>query len=120
MPSRVHERHSDSTSRSSPAARPGAIQTALDIVAGEGTLVSLGIIKPTEIDVLQVMRKDLTWIGVVASVRRHFAEGIRLIQSGKVRPEELITHRLPLGDALDGFQALRRREAVKVMFRVTP
>ena len=32
----------------------------------------------TEIDVLQVMRKDLTWIGVVASVRRHFAEAIRL------------------------------------------
>jgi L-iditol 2-dehydrogenase len=98
---------------------PGAIQTALDIVAGDGTLVSLGIITPTEIDVLQVMRKDLTWIGVVASVRRHFAEGIRLIQSGKVRPEELITHRLPLSEALDGFQALRRREAVKVMFRVT-
>jgi L-iditol 2-dehydrogenase len=97
----------------------GAIQTALDIVAGDGTLVSLGIIEPTEIDVLQVMRKDLTWIGVVASVRRHFAEGIRLIQSGKVRPEELITHRLPLGDVLDGFQALRRREAVKVMFKVT-
>jgi L-iditol 2-dehydrogenase len=95
-----------------------AIQTSLDIVAGNGTLVSLGIIKPTEIDVLQVMRKNLTWIGVVASVRRHFAEAIRLIQSGKVRPEELITHRLPLSDALDGLQALRRREAVKVMFRV--
>ena len=57
---------------------------------------------------------------MVASVRRHFAEGIRLIQSGKVRPEELITHRLLLSEALDGFQALRRREAVKVMFRVTP
>jgi 2-desacetyl-2-hydroxyethyl bacteriochlorophyllide A dehydrogenase len=98
---------------------PGAIQTALEIVAGGGTLASLGIIRPTEIDVLQVMRKDLTWIGVVASVRRHFAEAIRLIQSRKVRPEELITHRMPLGDALDGFQALRRREAVKVMFRVT-
>jgi len=98
----------------------GAIQTALDIVAGDGTLVSLGIILATEIDVLQVMRKDLTWIGVVASVRRHFAEAIRLVHTGKVRPDELITHRLPLRDALDGFQALRRREAVKVMFRVTP
>ena len=71
---------------------------------------------PTEIDVLQVMRKDLTWIGVVASVRRHFADAIELIRTGKVRPEELITHRLPLGDALAGFDALRQREAVKVMF----
>jgi 2-desacetyl-2-hydroxyethyl bacteriochlorophyllide A dehydrogenase len=95
-----------------------AIQSALDIVAGKGTLVSLGIIRETEIDVLQVMRKDLTWIGVVASVRRHFADAVRLIQAGKVRPERLITHRLSLGEALAGFDALRRREAVKVMFSV--
>jgi threonine dehydrogenase-like Zn-dependent dehydrogenase len=97
----------------------GAIQSALDIVGGRGTLVSLGIIPPTEIDVLQVMRKDLTWIGVVASVRRHFADAIRLIRLGKVRPEDLITHRLPLGDAPAGFDAMRRRVAVKVMFSVS-
>ena len=96
---------------------PAAIQSALDIVAGGATLVSLGIIRTTEIDVLQVMRKNLTWIGVVASVRRHFADAIALIQTGKVRPEELITHRLPLRDALAGFHALRQRHAVKVMFR---
>jgi L-iditol 2-dehydrogenase len=93
-----------------------AIQTALDIVAGRGTLVSLGIVRTTEIDVLQVMRKDLTWIGVVASVRRHFADAIKLIHTGKVRPQDLITHRLSLDDALAGFHALRAREAVKVMF----
>jgi threonine dehydrogenase-like Zn-dependent dehydrogenase len=52
-------------------------------------------------------------------VRRHFAEAIALIQSGKVRPQALITHRLALGDALAGFQALRGREAVKVMFSLT-
>ncbi len=95
-----------------------AIQTALDVVAPKGTLVSLGIVRGTEIDVLQVMRKDLTWIGVVASVRRHFAEAITLIHTGKIRPQELITHRMSLADALVGFQALRQREAVKVMFSV--
>jgi 2-desacetyl-2-hydroxyethyl bacteriochlorophyllide A dehydrogenase len=93
-----------------------AIQTALDIVSGGGTLVSLGIVRTTEIDVMQVMRKDLTWIGVVASVRRHFADAITLIHTGKIRPQQLITHRLPLSDALDGFNALRDRHAVKVMF----
>jgi L-iditol 2-dehydrogenase len=92
-----------------------AIQTALDIVAGNGTLVSLGIVRTTELDVLQVMRKNVTWIGVVASVRRHFADAIELIRTGKVRPHELITHRLSLRDALVGFDVLRQREAVKVM-----
>jgi threonine dehydrogenase-like Zn-dependent dehydrogenase len=65
------------------------------------------------------MRKDLTWIGVVASVRRHFAEAIALIHRGKVRPHDLITHRLPLRDALAGFRALRQRDAVKVMFSLS-
>jgi 2-desacetyl-2-hydroxyethyl bacteriochlorophyllide A dehydrogenase len=96
-----------------------AIQSALDIVASNGTLVSLGIVGETGIEVLQVMRKNLTWIGVVSSVRRHFAQAIELIHAGKVRPQELITHRLSLCDALHGFDALRRREAVKVMFSVS-
>jgi len=93
-----------------------AIQTALAIASGGGTLVSLGIIRPTELDVLQVMRKNLTWVGVVASVRRHFAEAITLIETNRVRPQELITHRMRLADALAGFEVLRHREAVKVMF----
>jgi len=61
----------------------------------------------------------LTWIGVVSSVRRHFADAITLIHTGKVRPADLITHRLTLGDAPAGFNAMRQREAVKVMFSLT-
>jgi 2-desacetyl-2-hydroxyethyl bacteriochlorophyllide A dehydrogenase len=95
-----------------------AIQTALDVVACNGTLVSLGIVPPTEMDVLQVMRRNLTWIGVVASVRRHFADAIELIRTGRVSPEQLITHRLPLDDALAGLRLIRERAAVKVMFRL--
>jgi 2-desacetyl-2-hydroxyethyl bacteriochlorophyllide A dehydrogenase len=95
-----------------------ATQTTLDIVAANGTVASLGIVPATDIDVLQVMRKNLTWIGVVASVRRHYAEAIELIRTGKIQPQRLITHRLPLERALDGFRALRERQAVKVMFSV--
>ena len=64
------------------------------------------------------MRKDMTWVGVVASVRRHWAESIRLVAAGRLNPAALITHRMPLADALDGFAALRRREAVKVMYEL--
>ena len=98
------------------AGAPTAIQTALDIVGGAGTLVSLGITRSTELEVLQVMRKNLTWMGVVSSVRRHFAEAVSLLQSKRVRPESLITHHMPLADAPAGFDALRKRHAVKVMF----
>jgi len=98
------------------AGTPEGVQTALEITAGGGTLATLGLVRHTEIDALQVMRKDMTWVGVVAAVRRHWAEAIRLVASGRVNPSALITHRMPLGAALDGFAALRAREAVKVMY----
>ncbi len=97
---------------------PTAVQSALDIVAGNGTMASLGLVRETEIDALQVMRKNLTWIGVVSSVRRHFATAISLIDSGAIHPADLITHRLPLEAALAGFDVMRQRTAVKVMFEI--
>jgi 2-desacetyl-2-hydroxyethyl bacteriochlorophyllide A dehydrogenase len=93
-----------------------AVQTALDIVSGGGALATLGLARATEMDALTVMRKNLLWIGVVASVRRHYAEAIRLIRTGKVQPDRLITHRLPLADAASALPAMRDAEAVKIMF----
>ena len=84
----------------------------------KGTLATLGLVRTVELDVLQVMRKDMTWVGVVAAVRRHWAEAIRLVASARRVPSALITHRLPLADALAGFHALRARDAVKVMYHV--
>ena len=98
------------------AGTPQGVQTALEITAGGGTLATLGLARHTEIDALQVMRKDMTWVGVVAAVRRHWAQAIHLVASGRLDPSVLVTHRLPLRDALDGFAALRAREAVKVMY----
>ncbi len=97
------------------AGTPSAVQTALDIAGSKGTLVCTGLARHTEIDVLQIVRKDLVWTGVIASVRRHFLDALDLIKGGRVHPERLITHRLPLEEAAAGLELARRREAVKVM-----
>ena len=97
---------------------PSAVQTALDIAAGNGIVATLGLVRQMELDALQVMRKNVTWIGVVSSVRRHFAAAISLLDSRIIRPTDLITHRLLLSDALSGFDAMRQRTAVKVMFSI--
>jgi 2-desacetyl-2-hydroxyethyl bacteriochlorophyllide A dehydrogenase len=95
---------------------PEAVQTTLDIAGGKGTVVTLGLARSTEIDALSVMRKDLVWMGVVASVRRHYAEAIRWIRTGRVRPERVITHRMGLADAPSGLSLMRNCDAVKIMF----
>jgi L-iditol 2-dehydrogenase len=98
---------------------PEAVQSALDVVAGNGTVATLGLVRETGIDALLVMRKNLTWIGVVSSVRRHVAAAVALLDVGTIRPVDLVTHRLPLEAALSGFDAMRERSAVKVMFQLT-
>lgn len=93
---------------------PAGVQTALDLVAGNGQLVTLGLTRITEVDVLQVIRKNLTWLGVVASVRRHFLDALRLITTGRVDPSRLITHRVPLAQGVEAIDLMRGRESLKV------
>ncbi len=93
---------------------PAGVQTALDLVAGNGQLVTLGLTRLTEVDVLQIIRKNLTWHGVVASVRKHFLEALRLITTGRVDPSKLITHRIPLAQGADAIRLMRERESLKV------
>jgi threonine dehydrogenase-like Zn-dependent dehydrogenase len=43
-----------------------------------------------------------------------FPEAISLLAEGKVRTERLLTHRFPLADAFQAFQAHRAPESIKV------
>jgi threonine 3-dehydrogenase len=43
----------------------------------------------------------------------------RLLATGKVDLEPLITHRFPLEQFDDAFQSMIRREAIKVVFEVS-
>lgn len=66
-----------------------------------------------------VFRKDLSIIGSFA-VNRTFHESIALIQSGAVRVEPLISHRLPLDRFVEGIGlAERDPKRMKVQFALT-
>jgi (R,R)-butanediol dehydrogenase / meso-butanediol dehydrogenase / diacetyl reductase len=40
---------------------------------------------------------------------------VRLLEAGLLPLEKLVTHRLPLGQIGEGFEAMRAREAIKVV-----
>ena len=66
-----------------------------------------------------VFRKDLSLIGSFA-VNRTFQESIALIQSGAVRVEPLISHRLPLDHFVEGIDlAEHDPKRMKVQFAVS-
>ncbi len=67
----------------------------------------------------EVFRKDLSIIGSFA-VNRTFQESIALIQSGAVKAEPLISHRLPLADFRKGLEiAERDPQRMKVQFALS-
>ena len=68
----------------------------------------------------EVFRKDLTIVGSFA-VNRTFQASIAMIESGVVKVEPLISHRLPLEDFAKGFElAQSDPKRMKVQYQMTP
>ncbi|CAN5548363.1 zinc-dependent dehydrogenase [soil metagenome] len=66
------------------------------------------------IDANLVHYRELTLVGVNGSTPAHNKRALELIASGEVPVADLITHRLPLDDVLDGIEIVARGEAIKV------
>ncbi len=62
--------------------------------------------------------RELTVTATYSSSPGELAEAFRLIASGAIAPERLVTHRISLGGLHRGVDLMRRREALKVY--VTP
>lgn len=61
-----------------------------------------------------ITRYDLTIHGAFVGLHP-FAQTIQLLESRRVQPSVLVTHRLPLGDLADGVELMRTQRAMKVL-----
>lgn len=101
------------------AAAAGAAQEqALRMAARQGRVSFFGGLpkdKPIiACDSNLVHYRELTLVGANGSSPAHNAAALELIDSGSVPVCDLITHRLPLEAAIDGFGVVARGEAIKV------
>ncbi len=90
--------------------------TALRLARPGGVVILFGMNAQAraEIPQYEITRRELRVVG--SFVGRHtFPLAIQLLERGVIRPEELVTHRLPLSRFGEGLEHLRRGEAVKVM-----
>jgi 2-desacetyl-2-hydroxyethyl bacteriochlorophyllide A dehydrogenase len=98
---------------------PAVVEQAFRFVRPRGKLWIFGVVPPGQrasFIPYDVFRHDLTIIGSFA-VNRTFYESIALIQSGAVQVEPLISHRLPLGEFLRGFElAEHDPQRMKIQF----
>ncbi len=70
------------------------------------------------LDLNELYEREVGIITTYSSSPRALREAFRLIVEGEVRTEELISHRLPLSEVLEGVRTMVRHEARKVYFEV--
>ncbi|MDO9068338.1 MAG: alcohol dehydrogenase catalytic domain-containing protein [Deltaproteobacteria bacterium] len=94
-----------------------AFNQGLDMVRKGGVLVAVGIYPENiSVDVTRRLVREMKAIrGVFGGSRLAWSRALHLMGSGKIRLAPLITHRLPLEKADQGFRACLEKKAMKVI-----
>jgi (R,R)-butanediol dehydrogenase / meso-butanediol dehydrogenase / diacetyl reductase len=92
------------------------VRRATDLLAVRGRLVVVAIHStPREVDLHRVFWRELEMIGVRVYERADYDEAVRLVESGQVPAERLISRVVPLDDVAAAFAALEAGGDVKVL-----
>ena len=92
------------------------INTAIKLVRRGGHVLLFGL-RPHDhpaVNQYTITRYDLTVHGAFVGLKP-FAQTIKLLQSGRIHPSALITHRLPLSELVQGVELMRSGQAMKVI-----
>ena len=96
---------------------PKSIPQALSMVRSGGKVILIGIHPgPAEFDPTEVVRGRKSLIGAYAYGPETWERALALLAAGRLVVEPMITHRIPLLEAREGFELAVRREAAKVLF----
>jgi 2-desacetyl-2-hydroxyethyl bacteriochlorophyllide A dehydrogenase len=91
-----------------------AVQQAVDLARPGGRVVLTGLPHaPSELQFFRVVRREISLIGSMI-YQGEFPEAIRLLASGAVRTERLLTHRFSLDAIGAAFAAHRAPDSIKV------
>jgi 2-desacetyl-2-hydroxyethyl bacteriochlorophyllide A dehydrogenase len=98
--------------------RPELVVTATALVRPGGQIAVVGVmLAPVEVPWVLMLLKNLSLHAGLVSPQRHITHLLALIQSGRIDPTEIITHRLPLSDGVAAYEmfAERRDDVLKVV-----
>lgn len=96
------------------------VKSAMKSVRGGGRVVVLGVYGAERLELSMgmawVRALDLRFAGM-ANVQAHWREALAAVSDDRIDPTRLITHRLPLDDAAEGYELFESRRALKVVLR---
>lgn len=93
-----------------------SISDGLQVLCRGGILVSAGIhARPAQIDMTTLVRSKQQIRGAHGSTQRSWEAVSTLVEDWGEQLQPMVTHRIGLADALEGFELARSRQASKVV-----
>ncbi len=96
------------------------VALAFELVRPGGRISALGVTtaQTFPFPLNSALVRDLTFRIGLANVHRHIDQVLALLQGGRLHPERVVSHILPLEAAPEGYQLFDRKEALKVLLKV--
>ena len=94
-----------------------ALKQAIEMLRPNGEVVRVGMgFKPLEFSINDITSWNKSIIGHMAYDSTSWRNAIRLLASGQIKVQPMITHRMGLSHWQEGFEAMAKKEAIKVIF----
>ena len=94
-----------------------ALKQAIEMTRPNAEIVRVGMgFKPLEFSINDITAWNKSIIGHMAYDSTSWRNCIRLLQSGQIKVQPMITHRLGLSQWQEGFDKMAKKEAIKVIF----
>ena len=101
--------------------RPELIQQALLLARPGGRIAVIGLcMAPVEIQPALLFLRNLSLRSGLVSPQRSVAKLLAAVESGRLDPTEIITHRLPLAEGVRGYELFARHEDGALKVVLTP
>ena len=96
---------------------PHSVSQALEMIKNGGKVILIGIHSgPASFDPTPFVRSSKSIIGAYGYTVDTWHRALNLFSNGNIDPKRVISHRLALNEANEGFKLALRKEAVKVLF----
>jgi threonine dehydrogenase-like Zn-dependent dehydrogenase len=89
------------------------VNAAINVVRPGGRVAVIGVIleDPVAVPIMSgIMAKNLTFRAGIVSPQKYIPRLLPMIEQGRLDPSEIITHRLPLDRAVEGYQVFANHE----------
>jgi len=98
-----------------------SLQSALDLTRPGGTVSFLGLFwEPFTMNVTDFFLRNLTLRGGVAPSRHYIPRLLPLVESGKLDPTLVISHRMSLSEVARGYELMNERKEGAIKVVLTP